>query len=46
MLLLQVRGDVARAVMYMAVRYGFHQPAKGPTLRLSDSPSMGTSIVY
>ncbi|CAO2841802.1 unnamed protein product [Amaranthus hypochondriacus] len=36
----QVRGDVARAVMYMAVRYGFQQPAKGPNLRLSDSPSM------
>ncbi|XP_010688441.2 uncharacterized protein LOC104902380 isoform X1 [Beta vulgaris subsp. vulgaris] len=36
----QVRGDVARAVMYMAVRYGFHQSAEGPVLRLSDSPSM------
>ncbi|KAL2928870.1 Extracellular ribonuclease [Bienertia sinuspersici] len=36
----RVRGDIARAVMYMAVRYGFHQPANGPVLRLSDSPSM------
>lgn len=36
----RVRGDVARALMYMAVRYGFHQPGEGPILRLSDSPSM------
>lgn len=36
----QVRGDVARAVMYMAIRYGFHQPAEGPVLHLSDYPSM------
>lgn len=28
----QVRGDIARAVMYMAVCYGFH---------LSDSPNKG-----
>lgn len=28
----QVRGDIARAVMYMAVSYGFH---------LSDSPNKG-----
>ncbi|XP_021850310.1 uncharacterized protein [Spinacia oleracea] len=36
----RVRGDVARAVMYMAIRYGFHQPGEGPVLHLSDSPSM------
>ncbi|KAL9242284.1 hypothetical protein vseg_016301 [Gypsophila vaccaria] len=36
----QVRGDVARAVMYMAVRYGFPGPAEGPGLRLSDTPNM------
>ncbi|GAB4853552.1 hypothetical protein Ancab_017743 [Ancistrocladus abbreviatus] len=36
----QVRGDIARALMYMAVRYGFHQPNGGPVLSLSDSPSM------
>lgn len=37
---LQVRGDIARALMYMAVGYGFHQPGGGPGLRLSDSPSI------
>ncbi|KAF8033643.1 hypothetical protein BT93_C0045 [Corymbia citriodora subsp. variegata] len=36
----QVRGDIARALMYMAVCYGFHQPAGGPDLHLSDSPSI------
>ncbi|XP_021723439.1 uncharacterized protein LOC110690861 isoform X1 [Chenopodium quinoa] len=36
----RVRGDVARALMYMAIRYGFHQPGEGPVLRLSDSPSV------
>ncbi|RVW76733.1 Extracellular ribonuclease [Vitis vinifera] len=35
-----VRGDIARALMYMAVGYGFHQPGGGPGLRLSDSPSI------
>ncbi|CAN6547540.1 unnamed protein product [Malus baccata var. baccata] len=34
------RGDVARALMYMAVCYGFHQPGGGPALRLSDSPKI------
>ncbi|KAJ4834549.1 hypothetical protein Tsubulata_023710 [Turnera subulata] len=37
---LQVRGDIARAVMYMAVSYGYNQPG-GHNLRLSDSPSIG-----
>ncbi|GMH03157.1 hypothetical protein Nepgr_004996 [Nepenthes gracilis] len=37
---MQVRGDIARALMYMAVRYGVHQPSGGPVLSLSDSPSM------
>ncbi|KAK9275119.1 hypothetical protein L1049_022378 [Liquidambar formosana] len=36
----QVRGDIARALMYMAVSYGFHQPGGGPDLHLSDSPSI------
>ncbi|KAK9705838.1 hypothetical protein RND81_07G086000 [Saponaria officinalis] len=36
----QVRGDVARAVMYMAVRYRFPRPGEGPGLRLSDTPNM------
>ncbi|KAI6682654.1 hypothetical protein NL676_036535 [Syzygium grande] len=36
----QVRGDIARALMYMAVSYGFHQPGGGPDLHLSDSPSV------
>ncbi|KAF8405708.1 hypothetical protein HHK36_007785 [Tetracentron sinense] len=35
----QVRGDIARALMYMAVCYGFHQPSGSPNLHLSDSPS-------
>ncbi|XP_068327500.1 uncharacterized protein [Pyrus communis] len=38
----QHRGDVARALMYMAVCYGFHQPGGGPALRLSDSPKIST----
>ncbi|KAG2699567.1 hypothetical protein I3843_07G197000 [Carya illinoinensis] len=37
----KVRGDIARALMYMAVCYGFHQRGGGPDLRLSDSPSIG-----
>jgi endonuclease I len=37
---LQVRGDIARAIMYMAVCYGLHQPG-GQNLHLSDSPSIG-----
>ncbi|XP_031480599.1 uncharacterized protein LOC116250802 isoform X1 [Nymphaea colorata] len=36
----QVRGDIARSLMYMAVRYGLHQPIGSPTLQLSDSPSI------
>lgn len=35
---LQHRGDIARALMYMAVCYGFRQPDGGPALHLSDSP--------
>ncbi|CAA6671112.1 unnamed protein product [Spirodela intermedia] len=34
----QVRGDVARSLMYMAVSYGMYQPGEGPHLKLSDSP--------
>jgi endonuclease I len=36
----QVRGDVARALLYMAVRYGSEQPSGILSLALSDSPSM------
>ncbi|KAL9249356.1 Extracellular ribonuclease-like protein, partial [Drosera capensis] len=36
----QVRGDIARAVMYMAVRYGFAESNDSPVLSLSNSPSM------
>lgn len=36
----QVRGDVARALLYMAVRYGSEQPSGILSLGLSDSPSM------
>ncbi|KAJ6888121.1 hypothetical protein NC652_029217 [Populus alba x Populus x berolinensis] len=35
----KVRGDIARAIMYMAVCYGLHQPG-GQNLHLSDSPSI------
>lgn len=42
---LQVRGDVARSVMYMAVHYGFLQPDGSPYLLLSDSPSIGKMII-
>ncbi|KAF5186234.1 Extracellular ribonuclease [Thalictrum thalictroides] len=35
----QVRGDIARAIMYMATCYGFNQSDGSPNLRLSDSPS-------
>ncbi|KAJ6881028.1 hypothetical protein NC651_027770 [Populus alba x Populus x berolinensis] len=38
-LTLQVRGDIARAILYMAVCYGLHQPG-GQNLHLSDSPSI------
>lgn len=38
---LQVRGDIARSLMYMAVSYGFHQPDGNSHLKLSDSPSIG-----
>ncbi|KAG0573820.1 hypothetical protein KC19_VG212000 [Ceratodon purpureus] len=37
----QVRGDIARAVFYMAVRYGIEQPSGSVNLQLSDSPSVG-----
>ncbi|XP_059460765.1 uncharacterized protein LOC132189933 isoform X3 [Corylus avellana] len=37
----KVRGDIARALMYMAVCYGFNQPGGGLDLHLSDSPSIG-----
>ncbi|GLT71931.1 hypothetical protein SLA2020_439130 [Shorea laevis] len=37
----KVRGDIARALMYMAICYGFHQPGGGSDLHLSDSPSIG-----
>ncbi|KAK9099868.1 hypothetical protein Scep_023298 [Stephania cephalantha] len=36
----QVRGDIARALLYMAVRYGFNQNNESLNLHLSDSPSM------
>ncbi|XP_059637394.1 uncharacterized protein LOC132279433 isoform X2 [Cornus florida] len=36
----QVRGDIARALMYMAVCYGFHPSGEGHDLHLSDSPSI------
>ena len=39
--LLQVRGDIARALMYMAVCYGFQQPRGIPGLHLSDAPNVG-----
>ncbi|XP_061361564.1 uncharacterized protein LOC133305374 isoform X2 [Gastrolobium bilobum] len=38
---MQVRGDIARAIMYMAVCYGFEQPGGSPGLRLSDTPRVG-----
>lgn len=38
---LQVRGDIARALMYMAVCYGFPQSDGGVNLQLSDSPNIG-----
>ncbi|XP_058756106.1 uncharacterized protein LOC131629337 isoform X2 [Vicia villosa] len=36
----QVRGDIARALMYMAVCYGLQQPGGSPALRLSDTPNV------
>ncbi|WOL13854.1 hypothetical protein Cni_G22634 [Canna indica] len=39
----QVRGDVARSLMYMAVSYGFQQPDGRPPLQLSDSPNIEKS---
>ncbi|KAI3873698.1 hypothetical protein MKX03_029428 [Papaver bracteatum] len=36
----QVRGDIARALMYMAVSYGYNQTDGSPNLHLSDSPSI------
>lgn len=40
---IQVRGDVARSLMYMAVSYGTYQPGDGPHLKLSDSPNISES---
>ncbi|KAK7388182.1 hypothetical protein VNO78_22991 [Psophocarpus tetragonolobus] len=37
---MKVRGDIARALMYMAVCYGFQQPGGSPGLRLSDVPNV------
>lgn len=37
---LKVRGDVSRALMYMAVSYGSDQKDGAPHLELSDSPSI------
>ncbi|KAK7329703.1 hypothetical protein VNO77_23878 [Canavalia gladiata] len=37
---MQVRGDIARALMYMAVCYGFQQPGGSPGLVLSDTPNV------
>ncbi|XP_057468389.1 uncharacterized protein LOC130757624 isoform X2 [Actinidia eriantha] len=37
----QVRGDIARAIMYMAVCYGLNESGGGLNLHLSDSPSIG-----
>ncbi|XP_014506123.1 uncharacterized protein LOC106765869 isoform X1 [Vigna radiata var. radiata] len=37
---MQVRGDIARALMYMAVCYGFRQPGESPGLQLSDTPNI------
>ncbi|KAF7153718.1 hypothetical protein RHSIM_Rhsim01G0002700 [Rhododendron simsii] len=36
----QVRGDIARAIMYMAVCYGVNQSGRGLNLHLSDSPNI------
>ncbi|KAH7860447.1 hypothetical protein Vadar_013526 [Vaccinium darrowii] len=36
----QVRGDIARAIMYMAVCYGVSQSGRGLNLHLSDSPNI------
>ncbi|GFZ08678.1 hypothetical protein Acr_20g0004860 [Actinidia rufa] len=36
----QVRGDIARAIMYMAVCYGLNESGGGLNLHLSDSPSI------
>ncbi|URD89937.1 Endonuclease I [Musa troglodytarum] len=36
----QVRGDIARSLMYMAVSYGFQQPDGRLPLLLSDSPNI------
>lgn len=40
---IQVRGDIARAIMYMAVCYGVSQSGRGLNLHLSDSPNIGMS---
>jgi endonuclease I len=43
---MQVRGDIARSVLYMALRYGFNQPLGSHNLQVSDSPSMGKPFVH
>ncbi|KAG5559185.1 hypothetical protein RHGRI_008936 [Rhododendron griersonianum] len=42
----QVRGDIARAIMYMAVCYGVNQSGRGLNLHLSDSPNIDTERSY
>ncbi|XP_078165965.1 uncharacterized protein LOC144560598 [Carex rostrata] len=37
----QVRGDIARSLMYMAICYGFNESDGTPYLQLSNSPSLG-----
>ncbi|KAG6555634.1 hypothetical protein Mapa_002870 [Marchantia paleacea] len=41
----QVRGDIARAVFYMAVRYGSEQPVGVKELRLSNSPDVESEVM-
>nr|PNR30873.1 hypothetical protein PHYPA_027189 [Physcomitrium patens] len=41
----EVRGDIARAVFYMAVRYGLEQPSGSLNLQLSDSPSVANATM-
>lgn len=36
----KVRGDIARSVLYMAIRYGFNQPPGSHNLHVSNSPRM------
>ncbi|KAL3680353.1 hypothetical protein R1sor_023309 [Riccia sorocarpa] len=41
----EVRGDIARAVLYMAVRYGSEQPTGIKALSLSNSPDVETEVM-